>query len=79
MYFVYILRSISTGRFYTGSTQDIDARLAKHNAGYSAATQAYRPWELKYSERFDTRGDAIRREYELKRQKSRAFIEALIG
>jgi putative endonuclease len=79
MFYVYILRSIPTGRFYTGSTQNIAARLEKHNAGHSAATRAYRPWELVYCECFDTRREALRREYEIKRQKSRAFIEALIA
>jgi predicted GIY-YIG superfamily endonuclease len=38
MFYVYILRSIPTGRFYTGSTQNIAARLEKHNAGHSTAT-----------------------------------------
>ena len=35
MYHIYILRSIPTGRYYVGSTSDIDQRLAKHNKGYS--------------------------------------------
>ncbi len=78
MYSVYILQSISSDRFYVGSTHDIETRLRKHNAGHSLATKAYRPWVLVYREDFPTRTDALKREYEIKRQKSRAFIETLI-
>jgi predicted GIY-YIG superfamily endonuclease len=46
MFLVYILRSIPTGRFYTGSTQNLSTRLAKHTTGHSAATLAFRSWEL---------------------------------
>ncbi len=78
MYYVYILESIATGRFYVGSTQNIKNRLRKHNAGHSRATKGYRPWRLVYYEEYSTRGDALRREYDIKRRKSRMFIENLI-
>jgi predicted GIY-YIG superfamily endonuclease len=35
VYFLYILQSESTGRFYIGQTQDLPERLAYHNANYS--------------------------------------------
>jgi putative endonuclease len=78
MYYVYILESIPTGRFYVGSTQDIENRLRKHNAGHSAATKGYRPWRLLHVEEFASRGDALRREYEIKRFKSREYIASLL-
>ena len=31
---VYVLRSESTGRYYTGCTEDLENRLHEHNAGY---------------------------------------------
>jgi len=77
MYFVYILKSLRTGRYYVGSTQNLEERLRKHNAGHSSATKAYRPWKLMHTEVFDTRREALCREYQIKRQKSRAYIEAL--
>jgi hypothetical protein len=43
-YWVYILRSEDTGRYYTGSTEDIDKRVIDHNGGRVESTRAYRPW-----------------------------------
>ncbi|MCB2204633.1 GIY-YIG nuclease family protein [bacterium] len=77
MYYVYILESVPTGRYYIGSTKDIEHRLRKHNAGHSVATKAYRPWRLVHQEEFLSRGDALRREYEIKRHKSRSYISSL--
>jgi len=79
MYYVYILESISTGRYYIGSTKNVENRLRKHNAGHSAATKGYRPWKLIHIEEFQAHGDALRREYEIKRHKSRAYIASLLG
>ena len=79
MYYVYILQSIPTGRYYVGSTQNVENRLRKHNAGHSNSTKAYRPWRLVHTAEFETRSDAIHREYEIKRHKSRAYIETLLG
>ena len=78
MYFVYILQSIPSGRYYVGSTADVHRRLAKHNAGHSAATKAYRPWKLVHSETYSEKSDAIRRELAIKRMKSRTYIESLL-
>jgi len=35
VYYLYILQSETTGRFYIGQTQDVPERLAYHNANYS--------------------------------------------
>ncbi|MDT8324982.1 MAG: GIY-YIG nuclease family protein [Bacteroidota bacterium] len=79
MYYVYILESTSTGRFYVGSTHNIENRLQKHNAGHSRATKGYRPWRLIYCEEYPTRSDALKRESEIKRRKSRSYISSLLG
>src|SRR5262245_62151945 len=43
--YVYVLQSVSTpSRHYVGLTDDVEARLAKHNAGLSIHTDKYRPW-----------------------------------
>ena len=78
MYFVSILRSIPTGRFYVGSSSDISECLAKHNKGYSKATKPYLPWKVVHFELFKNKSDAIKREYEIKRMKSRLYIEQRI-
>ena len=47
MKYVYILESIDSGHFYVGITDDLRARLAKHNAGEVPHTSKYRPWRLR--------------------------------
>jgi putative endonuclease len=77
--FVYILRSIRNGRYYIGRTDDLRRRLREHNAGRSRSTKAFQPWELAYSESYDTLSQARKRERYLKAQKSRAFLKELMG
>ena len=68
MYYVYILEC-SDKSFYTGSTNNLEKRLHKHNNLKSGAhyTKIRRPVVLKYSERFDTYKDVRAREGEIKR------------
>ena len=79
MHYVYILQSEKTGKFYTGNCEDIDVRLTRHNAGATPSTASGRPWKLVYYEEFELKSDAIKREYEIKRKKSRKYIEFLIS
>jgi putative endonuclease len=47
MKYVYILESCDGEHFYVGITDDLRARLAKHNAGEVPHTSKYKPWRLK--------------------------------
>lgn len=69
--FVYILGSADKGRAltYVGWTNNLDRRLARHNAGTGARTTRGRVWVLLYSERFLTREEAMSREWHLKRDR----------
>ena len=78
MCWVYILRSGKDGRFYIGSTKDLERRLARHSAGRVPATRARLPLALVYSERYPTLALAYRREKEIKAEKSALFIERLV-
>ena len=78
MYFVYILESLSSGRYYVGSTRDIWRRLGQHNSGKTTSTRNDRPWKLVYFEQFQSMSDAIKRERQIKSRKSRIYIENLI-
>ena len=78
MHYVYILQSQTDGTYYIGSTQDIDARLERHNQGRSNYTKSKRPWKLVYYEEHPDRSSAVKREKQIKRQKRISFIEALI-
>jgi len=66
-YFKYILKSTIVERFYIGSTLNLENRLIHHNSGHSRSTKACIPWEIVYFEEYETKSEAIRREYALKR------------
>jgi putative endonuclease len=78
-FYTYILFSEKTNRYYIGSTEDIDKRVEKHNAGATPSTKPGRPWKVVYREEFYSKSEAIKREIYLKRMKSRVFIELLIN
>ncbi len=69
MFYVYILQSVKTKRFYVGYTSDLKRRLAEHNSSKSGYTKRYRPWRLIYYEAFLSKQDAQEREKQLKRFK----------
>ncbi|MFH0733185.1 MAG: GIY-YIG nuclease family protein, partial [bacterium] len=64
--------------YYIGSTENIEDRLIRHNRGSSKFTSKAKDWILVYTEKYDTKSEAIKREYEIKRQKSRKYIERLM-
>ncbi len=83
MFWVYILKSESTGRYYVGSTSDINRRLSQHNDPNYTGTKTTKyfkgPWLLVYSESYETRSQAMVREKQIKSWKSRKAIEELIN
>ena len=77
MNYTYILKC-KDDSLYTGWTNDLKKRITSHNAGKGATyTKARRPVELVYYEEFQTREEAMKREYAIK-QLSRKEKEALI-
>ena len=77
-YFVYILRC-SDGSLYIGKTNDVDARVSRHNDGRgSSFTASRRPVHVVFTETYDSRDEALARERQLKRW-TRAKKEALIA
>ncbi|MCI0788076.1 MAG: GIY-YIG nuclease family protein [Chloroflexi bacterium] len=76
MFYVYLLRSERTGRYYIGSTGDIQNRVEQHNAGLTKSTKAFSPWRLVHQEEFDSLPEARQRESQLKSWKSRSYLES---
>jgi len=75
--YVYILQSLSeTERFYTGITDDLRARLSKHNSGSVTHTAKYRPWRIKSYVAFSDADRALAFEKYLKSGSGRAFAKA---
>ncbi|HLE33657.1 MAG TPA: GIY-YIG nuclease family protein [Bacteroidota bacterium] len=68
VFVVYILVSCVDGSLYTGQTQRLKERLLKHNRGFVRVTCGKAPWKLGYFEIFQTRREAMWREWELKRK-----------
>ena len=65
--FVYIILC-ADNTLYTGWTVDLKARIETHNAGNGAKyTRGRGPVTLVYSESFETKSDAMRREMEIKK------------
>jgi predicted GIY-YIG superfamily endonuclease len=73
MKYVYILRSADSDHFYCGSTDDLKARLKKHNAGEVPHTRKFRPWTLKTYLGFSDPEQAVAFEKYLKTASGRAF------
>ena len=75
MKFVYILESLDGDHFYAGMTDDVPARLAKHNAGEVPHTSKFRPWRIKTYIAFTDEKKAIAFEKYLKSGSGRAFVK----
>jgi putative endonuclease len=78
-FFTYILVSTRSGRYYIGHTESIDRRLSDHNSGKVLSIKNKGPWECIYQESFATKLEANRRELEIKKKKSKIYIENLIN
>lgn len=67
MNYTYIVKC-SDKTFYTGWTNDLEKRIEMHNSGKGAKyTKARLPVELVYYEAFDTKEEAMSREWYIKR------------
>lgn len=77
MNYVYILKC-SDGTLYTGYTKDLEKRLRVHNAGRGARyTRARLPVELVYHEEYETKCEAMRREYAIKQLTRKEKIQLI--
>jgi putative endonuclease len=73
--YVYVLRSLKDGEFYTGFSSDLKARLATHEAGQVPSTKERRPLELVYYEACRSQADATRREKYLKSAWGKRYLK----
>ena len=76
MWYVYIIRSTSfPEQEYTGATADLRQRLTDHNAGKSAHTAKFIPWEVIWYSAFPNKYKALEFERYLKSHSGRAFAK----
>ena len=76
-YYVYMLKSISKKSVtYVGYTNNLLNRIRLHNSGKGAKFTRGRKWKLIYKEKYNTKNQAISREYYIKKNKTlRNFIK----
>ena len=75
MNYTYILKC-KDGSLYTGWTNDLEQRVAAQNTGKGAKyTKARRPVELVYFEEFETKEQAMKREYAIKQMARKDKLE----
>ena len=66
-WYLYIIEC-ADGTLYTGVATDVEVRVRQHNTGKGARyTRGRLPVALVYSERVGSRGDALRRELQIKK------------
>ena len=74
-YYVYVLKSMIDGKFYTGFTSDLEERIKAHNSGKVLSTKRRIPFEIIYYEFSININDAIHREKYLKTTYGKRFIK----
>ena len=80
-WFVYIIKSGNkkVDKIYIGATNNLKRRIKDHNNGNTKSTKSFIPWKLLYCEEYKSKREALCREKQLKRWKSRKRIENLIS
>ncbi|MGB9824259.1 MAG: GIY-YIG nuclease family protein [Candidatus Hydrothermia bacterium] len=76
-FYVYLLKSLSTGRYYIGHTQNLEERLNRHNQGRSVYTRGKGPWVILGYKVFETRSEAFGYERKLKRMRREEVLREL--
>ena len=79
MFYVYILYSQSLDRYYVGQTENLNDRIFRHTNSGSKSTKAANDWGLKHKEEFNSRSEALKRESEIKKKKSRKYLDWLVS
>ena len=75
MYHVYVLKSKKNAKRYVGYTgKTVEERLKEHNAGTNQFTRQNGPFELLYSEDYEDKAFASKRERFLKSGHGRSFL-----
>nr|WP_315145734.1 GIY-YIG nuclease family protein [uncultured Flavobacterium sp.] len=80
MFYVYILYSKFIDNYYVGFTSmTIEERLRRHLSFHKGFTGRAKDWEVVYFESYENKKDAVLREQEIKKWKSKLMIIALLS
>ncbi len=78
-FIVYILFSESKNKFYIGFTSNLEERVIRHNQKSKGFTGSVNDWKVVYTENYETKELAHKRELQIKSWKSRIKIQELIS
>ena len=74
MWYVYVLYSKTSDKFYTGVTSDLRRRIIEHRSGHTKTTDRMGEFELVYYEASKSKKDAAARERQLKTGFGRGYL-----
>ena len=75
MYYTYVIQSKKDKLLYTGYTDNLEARIKRHNEGKEKYTKNKKPWNIVFYCAFRTRNEATDFEKYLKSGSGREFIK----
>jgi putative endonuclease len=78
MVYVYAIKSEGRNYIYVGITDNVERRVMQHQNGYEKTTKPYRPFTLIYTEEFEDRISARKREKYLKAAAGKRFLRSLL-
>jgi putative endonuclease len=78
MAYVYILESIKDGRYYIGSTANLENRLKHHQGGFTPSTKRFGDVKLIFSQKVDFLREARYIEKRLKKLHRKDYLQKII-
>ena len=78
MYYVYILKSLTDKKLYSGYTDNLKRRFREHNNGEVESTRNRKPFTLVYYEAYQHQQDATAREKFFKTQWGRNYLKKVL-
>ena len=75
---VYILQSSASGKYYIGSTNDIDRRISQHKHGHTLSTKRLGDFKLVFHQEFPSLIIARKVERKIKKWKRRDYIDRIV-
>ena len=78
MAYVYILESLRDGRYYIGSTVDMDKRMQHHKGGFTYSTRRFGGIKLVFQQEYGLLKEARAIERKLKNLKRKDYIRKII-
>ncbi len=78
MFYIYVLKSLKNSKRYIGYTgKNVEKRLNEHNTGCNKYTKNNGPYKIIYTEKYENKSEAIKREKFLKSGQGRKFLDNL--